>query len=139
MQVIFFDIDNFFPQPRLNPADRRPWLVLVVGRGACGWARPVVHLARSANVPARKETRNAAREPPVKARTVSVPRPPDTDHSVFVGQALARNPTDPERFARTLAWRLRLWWLCLPAGIKILNDVGHPVSPSRHSLADLRR
>lgn len=41
----------------------------------------------------------------------------DTDHSIFVGQSLARNPTDPERFARSLAWRLRFWLLCLPAGI----------------------
>lgn len=41
----------------------------------------------------------------------------DTDHSVFVGQSLARNPTDPDRFARALAWRLRFWLLCLPAGI----------------------
>ena len=41
----------------------------------------------------------------------------DTDHSVFVGQCLARNPTDPDQFARSLAWRLRFWLLCLPAGI----------------------
>lgn len=41
----------------------------------------------------------------------------DTDHSIFVGQSLARNPTDPGRFARSLAWRLRFWLLCLPAGI----------------------
>jgi ADP-ribosyl-[dinitrogen reductase] hydrolase len=41
----------------------------------------------------------------------------DTDHSVFVAQSLARHPNDPERFARALAWRLRFWLLCLPAGI----------------------
>lgn len=41
----------------------------------------------------------------------------DTDHSIFVAQSLARNPTDPEQFARALAWRLRFWLLCLPAGI----------------------
>lgn len=41
----------------------------------------------------------------------------DTDHSIFVAQALARNPSDPDAFARTLAWRLRFWLLCLPAGI----------------------
>lgn len=41
----------------------------------------------------------------------------DTDHSVFVGQSLARNPTDPDKFSRSLAWKLRLWLLCLPAGI----------------------
>jgi len=41
----------------------------------------------------------------------------DTDHSIFVGQCLARNPTDPEQFACSLAWKLRFWLLCLPAGI----------------------
>ena len=41
----------------------------------------------------------------------------DTDHSVFVAQSLARNPVDPDGFVRCLAWRLRLWLLCLPAGI----------------------
>jgi ADP-ribosyl-[dinitrogen reductase] hydrolase len=41
----------------------------------------------------------------------------DTDHSLFVAQALAIAPNDPERFARLLAWRLRFWLLCLPAGI----------------------
>lgn len=41
----------------------------------------------------------------------------DTDHSVFVAQALALHPTAPSRFARALAWRFRFWLLCLPAGI----------------------
>jgi ADP-ribosyl-[dinitrogen reductase] hydrolase len=41
----------------------------------------------------------------------------DTDHTVFVGQSLARNPGDPDRFARCLSWKLRFWLLCLPAGI----------------------
>ena len=41
----------------------------------------------------------------------------DTDHSLFVAQSLAIAPSDPERFARLLAWRLRFWLLCLPAGI----------------------
>lgn len=41
----------------------------------------------------------------------------DTDHSVFVAQALIRSGGDAERFRRALAWRLRLWLLCLPAGI----------------------
>ena len=41
----------------------------------------------------------------------------DTDHSLFVAQSIARSPNDPERFARLLAWRLRFWLLCLPAGI----------------------
>lgn len=41
----------------------------------------------------------------------------DTDHSVFVAQALIRSGGEPEGFRRALAWRLRLWLLCLPAGI----------------------
>lgn len=41
----------------------------------------------------------------------------DTDHSVFVAQALIRSGAEPEVFRRILAWRLRLWLLCLPAGI----------------------
>ena len=41
----------------------------------------------------------------------------DTDHTVFVAQALLRSGGDPARFQAALAWRLRLWLLCLPAGI----------------------
>ena len=41
----------------------------------------------------------------------------DTDHSIFVAQALARYPEDLERFRRCLATRFRFWLLCLPAGI----------------------
>lgn len=41
----------------------------------------------------------------------------DSDHSVFVAQTLALNPTSPERFANSLAWRLRFWLMCFPAGI----------------------
>jgi ADP-ribosylglycohydrolase len=41
----------------------------------------------------------------------------DTDHSLFVAQSLAINATDPDKFARALAWRFRFWLLCLPAGI----------------------
>jgi hypothetical protein len=41
----------------------------------------------------------------------------DTDHSVFVAQALIRSGGEPEGFRRALSWRLRLWLLCLPAGI----------------------
>ena len=41
----------------------------------------------------------------------------DTDHTVFVAQALLRSEGDPARFQAALAWRLRLWLLCLPAGI----------------------
>lgn len=60
----------------------------------------------------------------------------DTDHSVFVGQSLARHPTDPDKFARCLAWRFRLWLLCLPAGIgmatlKSILRLWCGISPSR--------
>ena len=41
----------------------------------------------------------------------------DTDHTVFVAQSLLRAAGDPRRFQAALAWRLRLWLLCLPAGI----------------------
>jgi ADP-ribosyl-[dinitrogen reductase] hydrolase len=41
----------------------------------------------------------------------------DTEHACMVGQALLRAPQEAERFARSLAWRLRLWLLGLPAGI----------------------
>lgn len=41
----------------------------------------------------------------------------DTDHTVFVAQALLSAPRSPDDFARSLAWRLRFWLLCLPAGI----------------------
>lgn len=41
----------------------------------------------------------------------------DTDHSIFVAQAIVRSDGDVDKFAQALAWRLRLWLLCLPAGI----------------------
>lgn len=41
----------------------------------------------------------------------------DTDHSVFVAQALIRSQGETNAFRSGLAWRLRLWLLCLPAGI----------------------
>ncbi len=41
----------------------------------------------------------------------------DTDHTVFVAQSLILHPLDAELFARSLAHRLRLWLLCIPAGI----------------------
>jgi ADP-ribosyl-[dinitrogen reductase] hydrolase len=41
----------------------------------------------------------------------------DTEHTCMVGQALLVSPSDPDRFARSLAWALRFWLLCLPAGI----------------------
>jgi ADP-ribosylglycohydrolase len=41
----------------------------------------------------------------------------DTEHTCMVGQALLRAPDDPDTFARSLAWKLRLWLLGLPAGV----------------------
>lgn len=41
----------------------------------------------------------------------------DTDHNIFVAQALIRSRGDVAAFRRCLAWRLRLWLLCFPAGI----------------------
>jgi ADP-ribosylglycohydrolase len=41
----------------------------------------------------------------------------DTDHMIFVTQALIRGKGDVVLFRRCLAWRLRLWLLCFPAGI----------------------
>ncbi len=60
----------------------------------------------------------------------------DTDHSLFVAQSIARSPNDPERFAHLLAWRLRFWLLCLPAGIglatlKSILRLWRGASPSR--------
>ena len=54
----------------------------------------------------------------------------------FVGQSLARNLKDSDQFARSLAWRLRLWLLCLPAGIgmatlKSILRLWFGVPPSR--------
>lgn len=41
----------------------------------------------------------------------------DTEHTLFVAQALLTHPDDPFAFQRCLAWKLRLWLLGLPAGI----------------------
>lgn len=41
----------------------------------------------------------------------------DTDHTIFVAQALLRSKGDVDEFRRVLAWRLRCWLLSLPAGI----------------------
>ena len=41
----------------------------------------------------------------------------DTEHTVFVAQCLARGPEDAKSFQRKLAWKLRWWLLCVPAGI----------------------
>ena len=41
----------------------------------------------------------------------------DTEHSCMVAQALIQAEGDPQRFARSLGWKLRFWLLALPAGI----------------------
>ncbi len=41
----------------------------------------------------------------------------DTEHTLFVAQALLAHPDDVAAFQRCLAWKLRLWLLGLPAGI----------------------
>jgi len=41
----------------------------------------------------------------------------DTEHTLFVVQALLAHPDDVAAFQRCLAWKLRLWLLGLPAGI----------------------
>jgi ADP-ribosyl-[dinitrogen reductase] hydrolase len=41
----------------------------------------------------------------------------DTEHTIFVAQALLSEPKDATAFQRSLAWKLRLWLLGLPAGI----------------------
>lgn len=41
----------------------------------------------------------------------------DTEHTLFVAQALLAHPDDVVAFQRCLAWKLRLWLLGLPAGI----------------------
>ena len=41
----------------------------------------------------------------------------DTEHSVFISQALLAQPESAERFARRFARSLRWWFVALPAGI----------------------
>ena len=41
----------------------------------------------------------------------------DTDHTLFIAQALLAHPESVERFSRRLGWSLRGWLLSLPAGI----------------------
>jgi ADP-ribosyl-[dinitrogen reductase] hydrolase len=41
----------------------------------------------------------------------------DTDHTIFVAQALKTAKGNVVNFGRALACRLRLWFLCFPAGI----------------------
>jgi ADP-ribosylglycohydrolase len=41
----------------------------------------------------------------------------DTEHALFVAQALLDHPCDVEGFRRCLAWKLRWWLSSIPAGI----------------------
>lgn len=41
----------------------------------------------------------------------------DSEHAFMVGQALLKYPDDPNRFERSLAWKLRWWLAALPAGV----------------------
>jgi ADP-ribosylglycohydrolase len=41
----------------------------------------------------------------------------DTEHAFHTARALRAEPADADRFARRLAWSLRAWFLCVPAGI----------------------
>jgi ADP-ribosyl-[dinitrogen reductase] hydrolase len=60
----------------------------------------------------------------------------DTEHTLFVAQALLAHPEDPAAFQRCLAWKLRFWLLGLPAGIglatlKAILRLGVGFAPSR--------
>ena len=60
----------------------------------------------------------------------------DTEHALFVAQALLAHPDDPMAFQSCLAWKLRLWLLGLPAGIglatlKAILKLWVGISPSR--------
>jgi ADP-ribosylglycohydrolase len=41
----------------------------------------------------------------------------DTEHTVFVAQALLAHPNRVDLFRKRLAWNLRWWLLALPAGV----------------------
>lgn len=41
----------------------------------------------------------------------------DTEHTVFVAQALLSCSDSAAQFRRSLAWKLRLWLLCLPSAV----------------------
>jgi ADP-ribosylglycohydrolase len=41
----------------------------------------------------------------------------DTEHTCMVAQAIVASGGDERLFAKNLAWRMRKWFLCMPAGI----------------------
>ncbi len=60
----------------------------------------------------------------------------DTEHTLFVAQALLTHPDDPLAFQRCLAWKLRFWLLGAPAGIglatlRAILKMWMGISPSR--------
>jgi ADP-ribosyl-[dinitrogen reductase] hydrolase len=60
----------------------------------------------------------------------------DTEHTMFVAQALLAHPDDPIAFQRCLAWKLQFWSLGMPAGIglatlKAILKLWVGISPSR--------
>jgi ADP-ribosylglycohydrolase len=61
----------------------------------------------------------------------------DTEHALMTAQALIVSVGDPDRFTRSLAWRLRWWLVGMPAGIGLATLraivklwVGFPASRS---------
>ncbi len=48
----------------------------------------------------------------------------DTEHTLFTAQCLLKHSSSPEKFGKRLAWCLRLWFLCLPAGIGLATVRG---------------
>ncbi|HEU5125343.1 MAG TPA: ADP-ribosylglycohydrolase family protein [Verrucomicrobiae bacterium] len=60
----------------------------------------------------------------------------DTEHALFVAQAILTHPSDPSAFQRCLSWKLRFWLLGAPAGIgfatlKSILKLWFGVSPIR--------
>ena len=41
----------------------------------------------------------------------------DTEHTLFVSQAMLQHPDDPDAFRRALGWKLRWWLVSCPAGV----------------------
>ena len=41
----------------------------------------------------------------------------DTEHTCMVAESLIESGAAPDTFGRSLGWRLRIWLLCVPAGI----------------------
>ncbi len=48
----------------------------------------------------------------------------DTEHTCMVAQALLASQGDPDKFTKSLAWRLRFWLLGIPAGVGLATLMG---------------